>query len=217
MLFSEILLFVVFAGLLVVSPGPNGLLIARSVGVSGKPRALFNILGFVSAFYLHGLVSILGLSAILMKSSEIYFIFKLLGAAYLSFIGVKALISAYSLAKQNTETPALNSPPTHRQYSKFQSFLEGLLTNGLNPKVSLFYLAAFPQFIGQSDSMLYWGMLLVSVHAIMNACWFYILACVVQKTKSLVLNIRFKQCLQYLTGLIFIGFAIKLVSSKQSV
>jgi threonine/homoserine/homoserine lactone efflux protein len=67
-----------FAALLVMSPGQNGLLIARSVGLSGKPRAMANITGFISSFYLHSIISVLGLSAIIMKSSDAFLVFKLL-------------------------------------------------------------------------------------------------------------------------------------------
>jgi threonine/homoserine/homoserine lactone efflux protein len=185
MTFSDLLVFIMFAALLVMSPGPNGLLIARSVGLSGKPRAL-NIAGFISSFYLHGLISVLGLSAIIMKSSEAFLVFKLLGAAYLFYIGVKALISAYKPSTKNESQLKENKLILEKSagYSKLGSFFKGFLTNALNPKVSLFYLAAFPQFIGQSDSVFYWGLVLVTIHAFMNACWFYIIACIVHKTKN---------------------------------
>jgi threonine/homoserine/homoserine lactone efflux protein len=109
MTFSEFLVFVMFAALLVMSPGPNGLLIARSVGLSGIRRALMNIAGFISSFYLHGLISVLGLSAIIMKSSEAFLLFKLLGAAYLFYIGIKALISAYQASTQNAHQSKENT------------------------------------------------------------------------------------------------------------
>jgi threonine/homoserine/homoserine lactone efflux protein len=218
MTFSELLAFVMFAALLVMSPGPNGLLIARSVALSGKPRAMVNIAGFISSFYLHGLISILGLSAIIMKSSEAFLIFKLLGAGYLFYIGVQSLLSAYNASRPNADQ-SKDSNLKHKksaEYSKLSSFFEGFLTNALNPKVSLFYLAAFPQFIGQSNSVFYWGLVLVTIHAFMNACWFYIIACIVHKTKETFTNLRFKKYLNYLSGLVFIGFAIKLITSKQT-
>jgi threonine/homoserine/homoserine lactone efflux protein len=186
--------------------------------LSGKPRALINIIGFISAFYLHGLISVLGLSAIIMKSSEAFLIFKLLGAGYLFYIGVRSLISAYKPSDQQAQKlldPNL-APSKSVRYSKTSSFFEGFLTNALNPKVSMFYLAAFPQFIDQSDSVLYWGLILVTVHAFMNAGWFYVVACIVHKTKETLVNLRFKRYLHCLSGIVFIGFAIKLVTSKQT-
>jgi threonine/homoserine/homoserine lactone efflux protein len=64
--------------------------------------------------------------------------------------------------------------------------------------------------------VLYWGFVLVTVHAFMNAFWFYIIACIVHKTKETLVNLRFKKYLNYLSGIVFIGFAIKLVTSKQT-
>lgn len=177
-----------------------------------------NIAGFICSFYLHGLISVLGLSAIIMKSSEAFLLFKLLGAAYLFYIGIKALISAYKPSTKNAGQLNENNliSKNSSEYSKLGGFFEGFLTYVLNPKVSLFYLAAFPQFIGQSDSVFYWGLVLVTMHAFMNAGWFYIIPCIVHKTKETFVNLRFKKYLNYLSGIVFIGFAIKLVTSKKT-
>ena len=82
----EIMTFTFVAILLVVSPGPNGLLLAKTVPISGKNAGFANIAGFISAFYLHGALSILGISVILTSSAEAFFIVKVLGACYLIFI-----------------------------------------------------------------------------------------------------------------------------------
>lgn len=80
---------------MVISPGPNGLLIAKTVPTQGKKAGFVNVLGFLAAFYLHGALSILGISVLLTQSAEAFFIVKVVGALYLSWIGVKSLISAY--------------------------------------------------------------------------------------------------------------------------
>lgn len=77
--FSDIFTFVVVASLLVISPGPNGILIAKTVPISGYKAGFANIVGFVAAFYVHGTFSILGISALLVQSSEAFFILKMLG------------------------------------------------------------------------------------------------------------------------------------------
>ncbi|NQY95078.1 MAG: LysE family translocator, partial [Campylobacteraceae bacterium] len=66
--------FTFVALLLVVSPGPNGLLIAKTVPISGKKAGFANVFGFLSAFYLHGALSILGISVILTQSAEAFFV-----------------------------------------------------------------------------------------------------------------------------------------------
>lgn len=92
---AELLTFTVVASLLVMSPGPNGVLIAKTVPTSGQPAGWANVAGFVVAFYVHGALSIFGISLILVQSAQAFLIVKLLGAAYLTWIGVKALIGAW--------------------------------------------------------------------------------------------------------------------------
>lgn len=217
MLFADFLLFAVFASLLVMSPGPNGLLIARSVSVSGKRRAYTNIFGFVCAFYFHGAISVLGLSALLLSSANAFLVFKLLGASYLFYIGVKSLINVFKSSESNKiSQSSLKRPSAEKNFSKIGSFSEGFLTNALNPKVSLFYLAAFPQFISHSSSVVYWSFCLITLHAVMNAIWFLLVTHLVDKTKTMVTGVKVKNWLSALTGLVFIGFALKLATTKHT-
>ena len=73
----EIISFMTITTLLVISPGPNGVLITKTVPLSGKSAGFSNIAGFVVAFYLHGSLSILGISVLLVQSADAFFIFNL--------------------------------------------------------------------------------------------------------------------------------------------
>lgn len=127
---SEIVAFIFVASLLVMSPGPNGVLIAKTVPTSGRAAGFANVAGFVTGFYLHGAMAILGLSIILVQSATAFAIVKYLGVAYLCWIGVKALISAW----QGIETTG-EVKPADRRRTLSKAYIEGLLTNALNPKV----------------------------------------------------------------------------------
>ncbi len=210
--FNNILAFVAVATLLVVSPGPNGFLITKTVPLFGKKAGLLNVFGFVAAFYVHATLAIFGISLILVKSSQAFFIFKMLGAAYLIWIGVKALISAFS-GRNNT---ALQSQPAdNKRMSSRSAFFEGFLTNVLNPKVSMFYLAAFPQFISVNDSALN-AYALVTAHSVVNFLWFSAMIVMISRVKSVTSSGRFKVWLNSITGLVFIGFGTKLALMKSS-
>jgi threonine/homoserine/homoserine lactone efflux protein len=205
---TQIVSFVVVASLLVMSPGPNGILIAKTVPLSGKAAGFSNIAGFVAAFYLHGSLSILGISVLLTQSAEAFFIVKILGAAYLCWIGIKALWSAWR-GHENSEL--VESVKSKSSLSK--AFLEGFLTNALNPKVSMFYLAAFPQFIplvGAADS----AFLLVFIHSLINLLWFSGIVLLLSQLKGAANNRTFQKILKTTTGLIFIGFGAKLASMR---
>lgn len=203
--FSQIVSFAFVASLLVMSPGPNGILIAKTVPISGKPAGFANVAGFVDAFYLHGSLSILGISLLLTQSAQAFFMVKMLGAAYLVWIGGKALWSAW----RGADSAVVSTVAGKTKISLSKAFLEGFLTNALNPKVSMFYLAAFPQFIPDAGSVGS-AYLLVTVHAVLNLLWFCAMVVLFSRLTGAASNHVFQRALKTTTGLIFVGFGVKL-------
>ena len=203
MAFTDILTFMAVASLLVMSPGPNGVLIAKTLPTSGRAAAFANIGGFVSAMFLHGALSVFGISILLVKSAELFFLFKMAGALYLTYVGVKALIEAWKFKGAQQKIA-----PAKRTRTLSVAYGEGFLTNALNPKVSMFYLAAFPQFMPQSEMAIGGAFLLVTLHALINAVWFTFLILLFGRIKTG--SGRFTQWLKAFTGVIFIGFGAKL-------
>lgn len=212
MAWSEILTFAFVASLLVMSPGPNGVLIAKTVPTSGRGAGFANVAGFVTGFYLHGAMAILGLSIVLVQSATAFAIVKYLGAAYLGWIGVKALISAW----QGVET-ANEIAPSERKRTLAKAYIEGLLTNALNPKVSMFYLAAFPQFITLGETSAAASFMLVFIHSMINAIWFGAMVLVMSRLTAVARNGTFQRWLKGVTGVVFIGFGAKLATYKPDI
>ncbi len=206
--FVQISAFTIVALLLVVSPGPNGLLIAKTVPISGKTAGFANVAGFLTAFYVHGLLSILGISILLTKSAELFLLVKIIGALYLAWIGIKALLSAFNQDAFATESVS----PTQSKRTLLKAYMEGFLTNALNPKVSMFYLAAFPQFIPSGESALLYGLILVSIHALMNMIWFGGMVVLFARLSIVSKKYIFQKLLKGATGLVFIGFGAKLLT-----
>lgn len=206
---SEIASFALVASLLVISPGPNGVLVARTVPTSGRSAGFANVAGFVTGFYLHGAFSIFGISVILLQSATAFAIVKMLGAAYLCWIGIKALYAAF-----RGEAAAQDVTPAKRPRTLVKAYLEGLLTNALNPKVSMFYLAAFPQFISIEEASLASSFMLVSVHSLINALWFGAMVLLLNRLTSAAQSGVFQRWLKGVTGVVFIGFGVKLASYR---
>jgi threonine/homoserine/homoserine lactone efflux protein len=210
---SNIISFMLLAALMVMSPGPNGVLIAKTVPTSGRAAGFANVAGFFASFYVHGTFAIFGISVLLTQSATAFMIVKYLGAAYLCWIGVKAIYSAIK-----GEGTVENITPAKRKRTLMKAFMEGFLTNALNPKVSLFYLSAFPQFIdvGQTSMALAYGF--VTSQAILNAIWFSSMAILVAKLSNVARSDQFKQSfkrwLNGVTGLVFIGFGVGLARFK---
>jgi len=204
--YIQILSFTFIALLLVISPGPNGLLLTKTVPSQGKKAGFSNVLGFVAAFYVHGTLSILGISVLLTNSAELFFIVKIIGALYLSWIGIKSLISAYKNENKKLEIDTTNTKTLKK------SFLEGFLTNVLNPKVSMFYLAAFPQFVPVGEYSFVYAFLLVVIHSVLNIFWFSSMVIILSRANEFAKNGLFQRVLKTITGIVFIGFGVKLLT-----
>ncbi len=209
---ADILTFAIVASLLVMSPGPNGVLIAKTVPTSGRMAGFANVAGFVAAFGVHGAFSILGISVLLLKSAIAFTIVKYLGAAYLIWIGVKSLIGVFRDQPASTKVV-----PARRQRTLVKAFVEGFLTNALNPKVTMFYLAAFPQFISAADGAVTAAIMLVAIHAVINCVWFAAMILLLARLTLMTKGGGFQRWLKGVTGVVFIGFGIKLASLKPGV
>jgi threonine/homoserine/homoserine lactone efflux protein len=124
--------------LLNLTPGPDTFYILGRSMAQGRAAGVASALGIGAGSLVHTLAAALGLSAIIAASATAFFAVKLAGAAYLVFLGARMLF---------TRTSAASIPTTFRSSSFGPVFRQGLLTNVLNPKVALFFLAFMPQFI----------------------------------------------------------------------
>ena len=131
-------LFVLAAILLIVAPGQDTLyILGRSIG-QGRRIGVAAALGVSAGTLVHTFAAALGLSAIVATSATAFLAIKLAGAAYLVYLGVRALVK-----------PTIATPSAHGlgAADARKAFRQGLLTNVLNPKVALFFLAFLPQFV----------------------------------------------------------------------
>lgn len=136
---TDLWLFVLAGLLLNITPGPDmAYIMGRSAQLGARAGAVA-ALGISSGCFVHIAAAALGLSAILATSAEAFFILKLVGAAYLVWVGISLLRHAGESAAR-----AVNGKAA---ISLGGIFLQGFLTNALNPKVALFFLAFLPQFI----------------------------------------------------------------------
>ncbi|MGJ8533701.1 MAG: LysE family translocator [Alphaproteobacteria bacterium] len=206
---TTLLSFSFIAALLVISPGPNGVLIAKTVPTSGKIAGFANIAGFIAAFQVHGTLSILGISLILVQSAQAFFIVKMLGAAYLCWIGLKALRDAWTGVAIVQDVA-----PARKQRTWAKAFIEGFLTNAFNPKVSMFYLAAFPQFISQAEGVFSASFTLVFIHSVLNVAWFSAMVLLFARLAQAARGGTFQRWLKGITGIVFISFGAKLATLK---
>ncbi len=135
----ELLVFALASLIMVLSPGPNMIyLISRSLS-QGKQAGIISLLGIISGFIFHILMVSFGLTAIFFAVPYAFMIVKFLGVGYLLYL-------AYSTIRSGRKN-IFDRDTTLKKDKPIKLFNIGLLTNVLNPKMALFYLSFFPQFI----------------------------------------------------------------------
>jgi threonine/homoserine/homoserine lactone efflux protein len=139
----DLWLFVVSAVLVNISPGPDSAyIVGRSIQL-GWRAGMMAALGISCGCLVHVFGTAIGLSALLMASSVAFTVIKWVGAAYLCYIGITMLLSRQKPSDVSADVAAAPLP----MLSLRQVFWQGVLTDVLNPKVALFFLAFLPQFV----------------------------------------------------------------------
>jgi threonine/homoserine/homoserine lactone efflux protein len=156
----QIIAFAGIAALLTITPGQDTVLVIRNVMAQGQRAGLLTTFGICCGLFVHATLSAVGLSLILLKSATAFEVVKLLGAAYLIWLGARSLRQALRGSNRAFE----KSIPKQRSANGWPCFVQGFLTNILNPKVAVFYLAFLPQFIGPGDWVFGKSMLLALIH-----------------------------------------------------
>jgi threonine/homoserine/homoserine lactone efflux protein len=203
-------LFIVSGLLLNIMPGPDSLLIMTRSATQGARAGCAAAWGIVAGTFVHIFAAALGLSAILATSAAAFTVVKLAGAAYILYLAYGMLRSKRA-GGDETAPPALPPLPCRR------IFAQGMLTNVLNPKVALFFLAFVPQFIdADAPHKALAFIVLGCIFNLNGMLWANGLALFTAKASARIkLDPVVAQWLNRVTGGLFVWLGIKLALSKQ--
>jgi threonine/homoserine/homoserine lactone efflux protein len=181
-------------------------ILGRSVS-QGRRAGVLSVLGISTGTLGHTLLASLGLSAILARSAMAFDIIKYIGAAYLIYLGIKALLSA---------SDAFSVKEKSQEATMSRIYLQGILTNLLNPKVALFFLAFLPQFVNPSGSFGPLPFLLLGITFVATGtAWCLLIAFFSSlATSRLRENPAISKVMNKLTGLLFIGLGAALLRAR---
>jgi threonine/homoserine/homoserine lactone efflux protein len=205
----DLALFVVSGLLLNIMPGPDSLLIMTRSATQGWRAGSAAALGIGTGTFVHIFAAALGLSAILSTSAAAFTVVKLAGAAYILYLAIGMLLSKRG---DGIEKPLTIAPlPLRRIYA------QGILTNVLNPKVALFFLAFVPQFIDANAPHKALAFLILGAIFNINCMlWCHALALFTAQARArLKLNPAVTLWLNRATGGLFVWLGVKLALAKQ--
>ena len=206
-------LFVLAGLLLNITPGPDMLYIAGRTASQGFRSGLAAVMGINVGCLVHTFAAAIGLSAILTASAEAFFLVKLVGAAYLVYVGITLIIEKQNNGAAMQISSSLPSKTTH------QAFWQGFLTNVLNPKVALFFLAFLPQFISTDSASKPAAFVLLGVIFIVNSLFVTVgfAALVAQAHARFQHSTRVVVWLNRCCGALFIAIGVKLALTEEPI
>jgi len=197
--------FVGVAALLTILPGADMALVTRNVLAIGRRKTFLTIIGICTGCVIHATASALGISAVLATSATAYNVMKTVGAGYLVWIGIQSI-------RQSTTLPVQQVPRSARNDT---AFVQGFLTNILNPKVAIFYLTFLPQFISPGETVLRRSLLLASIHIAMGLVWLTAYAWFVDRLGAVLTRPRVKAWLERVTGGLLIALGARLAWERR--
>jgi threonine/homoserine/homoserine lactone efflux protein len=201
------LVFVGIVALLTITPGADMAMVARSVFTGGRRAAFATTLGISAGCLVWAFASAVGVAAVLAASQTAYDALRLVGAAYLVWLGIQSLLAA----RRGDYSPTAASGATRRS----SPFRQGLLTNLFNPKIAVFYSTFLPQFIGPGDPALLISMLLAGVHIALGIAWLSIYAWLLARAVEAFKGSRLRRALDALTGTVLVALGLRLAAERR--
>jgi threonine/homoserine/homoserine lactone efflux protein len=211
----RILAFLLLSAALTVTPGADMALVTRNTLSLGRGPAFFTTLGISAGIAAHALLWAAGLSAIVSRSAELFEGVKLVGAAYLVFLGVRSLLWPAA------HGPSVAAPGREAAEARvgrgvrFRSFSQGFLTNILNPKVALFYLTFLPQFIVPTDPVVERALMLAGIHIGLGIIWLTFYAYLIDRLSSVFMRESTRRRIERITGGMLVALGLGLAWERR--
>ena len=204
---TKFILFIGVSWALIIAPGPDMLYVITRGVTQGRQAGMLSALGVICGILVHTLAAAFGLTLIIQTSAFAFLLVKYLGAIYLITLGVKAW--------RDTSTFSLQHSTSSMSFRRV--FWQGILSNVLNPKIAIFFLAFLPQFVDKANSDITLQMITLGVtFAFFGLCFLLVIGYSSGTIGSwLTGRPRYTQLLQRFAGGMLIGLGVRLAFVKQ--
>ncbi len=202
--------FFIAISLLTMTPGLDTALVIRNTTRGGWKDGVTCSFGICCGLFVHATMSAVGLSVLLVSSAELFTAVKTIGAIYLIYLGIQSIRSTFNQRSSESVSHVI----TRARQPLMLSFKEGFLSNILNPKTAVFYLALLPQFINPEYSAFAQSLLMASIHFIIAMLWQGGIALLVEKAKELMSSEKVTKRIERVTGAVLVLLGANLLVSK---
>ncbi|MGY5125281.1 LysE family translocator [Streptomyces nigrescens] len=206
--------FALMVGLLTLTPGLDTALVLRTAALGHRRRAWGVVLGIQSGTLAWGVLTSLGVTALLTASHLAYETLRWAGAAYLVWMGGRLLWATWRRSADECPKPTGSGAATTTGKGADDTLLggwrQGMATNLLNPKMGAFYVAVLPQFIPADASQLAAGVLLAAVHILLAVMWAGALITLAQVLRDRLQRPSARRVLDRITGTVIAAFGLRL-------
>lgn len=187
--------------LIVLLPGPDTLVVVRSMVRGGRSRGVSTALGVLAGLVVWVAVAALGLTALLRASEVGYTVLRFAGAAYLLHLGVQSLRARSAADAPDARGGVLGT-----------GFAAGLLTDLLNPKVGVFFVTFLPGFVPAGWSVGVASLLFGAIYVALTALYFAVLLGLASRVTRWMSTPRVRRRLDLLTGGVLVAFGVRLAT-----
>ena len=184
-----------------LSPGPSLAVVLKQSMNNDAKHGMVAGISHAMGVGLWAVLTIFGLGVLVSESPLLFSILTYAGAAYLAWMGVQALRAGKSEVQ----------PLTNGRSEYLQAARDGLMISLLNPKLAIFFLALFSQFISADDSIAD-QLLMISTVTIIDGCWYVLVALVLSRMGLLQTLANHSQLINKITGIIFIALAVRVIT-----
>lgn len=211
---NDYLLFIPAVIVITLLPGPDFAITVRTTLVHGRRAGILCLLGINLGVAIHTTAAILGISALIMGSQELFNILKWAGAVYLFWLGIGAIRESFQKKAGVPGTSEKMAALGASRKTGLSAFRSGLFCNLLNPKVVVFVLTFFPQFIDPKLPAAPQLALLGLTWSVLGILWLTVLVLLMEKIRPVFEPPSFRRWLNRTTGLVLILFGMKLAFER---
>jgi threonine/homoserine/homoserine lactone efflux protein len=205
---DTLLIYVFVSFFYVISPGPAILLAIYNGAMNGHKGVMVAALGNIIGLMLLSTLSVSGLSAVLLASSTLFGVVKILGASYLIYLGIRQLSSSNKAPLNKSQKIA----DTNR--TLFSYFKEGLFVAATNPKPILFFAALFPQFLDTFNPIIPQFMLMTLIFMTFSFLSLSTYGYLAQRAKGFLSNVNNMKWFHRISGGLFVGMGTSIFFIK---